>query len=154
MTNRIFYSTMAASMITVFFVLFSGCSASQKIRKQPVIPLPDQYRGEFVDDYDISYQIDSSLFIISPNDRFHIVKWNPVDNYFLVQNDSLNTYAPGLFGRIDVMNFEAMAPYTWGFCMIAYEAKSLSAAEQSVSDRAHPKTGCSGFPFTRMKRVE
>jgi hypothetical protein len=39
--------------------------------------------------------------------------------------------------------------------MSAYKAKTLEEAEKTtIANREAPKTGCGGFPFTRMKKVD
>ncbi|MEL7123328.1 MAG: hypothetical protein AAFO07_28025 [Bacteroidota bacterium] len=141
--------------LLIFYILIllcNGCSPYKKLEKTD--HLPTEYQGFFEDDYGISYQIDQEVFRLLPNDVYHIISWNPQQSYLLVQNDTSNTYAPGLFGKIDIMDFQGMEPYEWGFCLIAYEAKNLQAAIQASSDRNNPKVGCNGFPFTRMKRKE
>ncbi|HTD94098.1 MAG TPA: hypothetical protein VK644_09810 [Chitinophagaceae bacterium] len=48
-----------------------------------------------------------------------------------------------------------MAPFEWGFCLTVYNAKSDSLATQATpADRNHPRKGCNGYPFSRMKRAE
>lgn len=48
-----------------------------------------------------------------------------------------------------------MAPYTWGYCYSAYNAPSAAVAETvSVANRAIPRTGCNGYPFSRMRALD
>ena len=71
----------------------------------------------------------------------------------IAQNDSANAYAPGLWTRIDWVRLDGMAPYTWAFCLTAYDAPTRAAAEATPpADRATPRTGCNGYPFSRMRR--
>ena len=57
----------------------------------------------------------------------------------------------GLFTRIDWVRLD-MAPFTWAFCMTAYKATPADSAEATQpAKRDVPRTGCNGFPFSRMK---
>ncbi|PZR26839.1 MAG: hypothetical protein DI535_12600 [Citrobacter freundii] len=116
--------------------------------------IPSLLKGEFVDDYDIHYTVSDSLFFMHPRAKYHIIKWNTKDQYFIARNDTINPSEKGLYSRIDYMYFENMAPWGWGFCLTVYDAKTDAQAEtQAVADRKNPKKGCNGFPFSRMKRV-
>ena len=69
------------------------------------------------------------------------------------RNDTANTHAPGLWTRIDWVRLGGMEPYTWAFCLTAYDAPTRTAAEATpAADRATPRTGCTGYPFSRMRR--
>ncbi len=114
--------------------------------------VPDYLVGSFQDDYNIEYELTEKLFFQKPGTRFHILKWNIDDQYFIARNDSLNSYDPNLYSRIDWMKFEEMQPFEWGFCLTAYKAATPDSAEiVAVPDRNNPKTGCNGYPFSRMK---
>ena len=40
------------------------------------------------------------------------------------------------------------------FCISAYKEPTIESAEAvKVVDRATPKTGCNGYPFSRMKPI-
>jgi hypothetical protein len=61
----------------------------------------------------------------------------------------------GLYTRIDFMQFNNMQSWLWGYCLTAYNAKTDAIAEAAAqADRANPKKGCGGYPFSRMKRAE
>jgi hypothetical protein len=114
--------------------------------------VPDYLVGSFQDDYNIEYELTEKLFFQKPGTRFHILKWNIDDQYFIARNDSLNSYDPNLYSRIDWVKFEEMQPFEWGFCLTAYNAATPDSAEiAAVPDRNNPKTGCNGYPFSRMK---
>jgi len=116
--------------------------------------VPDYMDGTFQDDYNIEFEITKKLFFQKPNARFYILKWNMEEQYFIAKNDSLNPYDPSLYSRIDWMKFENMLPYEWGFCLSVYDAISADSAEVvNVVDRSKPKTGCNGYPFSRMKPI-
>lgn len=125
---------------------FSCASTTQKV--------PDYLIGSFQDDYNIEYELSEKLFFQKPGTRFHILKWNIDDQYFIAINDSLNSYDPNLYSRIDWVEFEEMQPFEWGFCLSAYNAATPDSAEAvTVADRNNPKTGCNGYPFSRMKPI-
>jgi hypothetical protein len=115
--------------------------------------IPSWVKGEFKDDYRISYSISDSLWMQLPNTKFHIIKWNLEEQYLVAKNDMGNPGEGGLYTRIDFMQFKDMAPFEWGFCLTAYKAEDSVTAEKTASaDRSNPKKGCGGFPFSRMKR--
>lgn len=114
---------------------------------------PAMLTGNFEDDYGNRYDISSSDWIQLPHGHFRIAMWDAEAMYLIAQNDSSNAYAPEKWTRIDWMILEDMAPYDWAFCLSAYEADTREEAEATqIADRTTPKTGCNGYPFTRMKR--
>lgn len=140
--------------ILAFLSIFILINCSEP--KTPSVPdrAPSILLGNFEDDYEITYTISDSLFTMEEHTIVHISEWNLEEQYFIGQNDSLNEYDPLLYTRIDWMTFEDMEPFMWGFCMTAYNASSAdSARTMQAPDRENPKTGCSDFPFSRMKRT-
>jgi hypothetical protein len=116
-------------------------------------PPPMLLLGEFVDDYGIKYRIGERTWLQLPSARYHIVKWATAGRYLIARNDSANKSDGGLWTRIDWLKLDGMAPYEWGFCLSAYNAPTAAAAESvSVARRDTPRTGCNGFPFSRMRR--
>ncbi|UTA70070.1 hypothetical protein [Emticicia sp. 21SJ11W-3] len=116
---------------------------------------PEIQKGNFMDDYKITYTINDTLWTQKPNAKYHIIKWNEKEQYLIARNDVGNPADGGLYTRIDYMAFENMSPFLWGFCLSAYNAPTAKAAEAvKIADRANPRKGCNGFPFSRMKRVE
>ncbi len=116
---------------------------------------PQMLKGSFMDDYKITYTINDTLWIQKPNAKYHIIKWNEKEQYLIARNDMKNRADGGLYTRIDYMTFENMNPFLWGFCLSAYNSQTEADAEAvKIADRANPRKGCNGFPFSRMKRVE
>src|SRR5688572_19206778 len=116
--------------------------------------VPPFLKGTFEDDYGIRYTINDTLWTQHPNAKYHIINCDTTEQYFLVQNDKANKTDGGLFTRIDYMNFTGMEPFRWGFCLTIYNAYTLEKAKAiTIADRRNPKMGCSGFPFSRMKRL-
>lgn len=66
----------------------------------------------------------------------------------------MNAYDPGAWTRIDWINLENMEPFEWAFCLGIYNAGSAQAAEAFTETNPQtPRTGCNGFPFSRMKKI-
>ena len=109
--------------------------------------------GEFVDDYGGRHTVSHEQWVQHPANRYRIVRWSPEGQYLIAQNDSSNRGAPRRWTRIDWMPLPGMPPYEWAFCFSAYDAATAAVAESSaVARRSTPRTGCNGFPFTRMRR--
>lgn len=115
---------------------------------------PAMIQGNFIDDYKITYTVNDTLWIQKPNAKYHIIKCNEKEQYIIARNDKNNPADAGLYTRIDYMTFENMSPFLWGFCLSAFNAPTEAAAEAvRIADRANPKKGCNGFPFSRMKKM-
>lgn len=132
---------------TILALLFLSCSTPQS--------LPDQILGNFEDDYGIRYEITNHAFTMQPNSIYHIVEINNDQQFLIAQNDANNKYDPELYTRIDWVNFEDMEPFQWGFCISAYNASSPDSIKSVKNiNREAPKTGCNGYPFSRMKPIQ
>lgn len=115
--------------------------------------VPASLLGEFIDDYDNRYSITPTEWTQWPHGRFHIVRWDTTRHYLIAQNDSANSSAGGKWTRIDWVTLDRMAPFEWAFCLSAYDATTAAAAEAVTIARPEtPRTGCNGFPFSRMRR--
>ena len=85
--------------------------------------------------------------------KYHLIQYNKEGNFFIARNDEANPSDQGLYTRIDIVYFSNMHPWRWGYCLTAYKATTMQEAIHAVSaDRANPKKGCNGNPFSRMKR--
>ncbi len=141
---------MKGFIVIILSVLFVGCFSS---RNTTSVKLPSWIKGQFTDDYAISYAINDTLFQLGSSARYHILEWDESQQYLLVRNDENNPSEKGLYSRIDYMQFTNMKPYLWGFCLIVYNAPNIATAKKVLpADRENPKKGCNGFPFSRMKR--
>lgn len=132
-------------------------AARQSAREGRMVHLSDAVpvwiKGSFTDDYNIKYAITDSLWTQKPGTKYWIVNHNAAEQYLLVRNDVGNSSEAGLFSRIDYMPFQNMAPFTWGFCLTTYDAKTPEEARtKAKADRSNPRKGCNGFPFSRMKQ--
>ncbi|HWR32886.1 MAG TPA: hypothetical protein VN451_05150 [Chitinophagaceae bacterium] len=138
----------------IFFpalLLLISCSAIQKLTT-PV--LPRWMKGNFSDDYDIRYTISDTMFSMDGLAKYHILSLNEKEQFLFVRNDTSNKTDKGLFTRLDYMRFTGMEPYTWGYCFTVYNAMdSMTAIRKKAADRNNPKSGCNGYPFSRMKVI-
>ena len=135
-------------LVLFLLIVLYSCSSPE------VDKVPEYLIGNFEDDYGISYSISDSLFEMEDHTKIHILEWNIEEQFFAGQNDSTNIYDPFLYSRIDWIEFEDMENFKWGFCMSAYNEVSLDSAKITKTvNRAVPRTGCNGHPFSRMKRV-
>ena len=116
-------------------------------------PIPAFLIGSFIDDYGIRYKVTDAEWFQLPRTRYHIVRWDVAGQFAIAQNDPANPSEGSLWTRIDWLELRGMPPYVWGFCYSAYNAPSAAAAETvMVANRTTPRTGCNGFPFSRMRR--
>lgn len=133
--------------------VFASCKAPSGAVTKKSVFVPAYLIGDFTDDYNIRYTINDSLWIQHPNIKYHLIQSNNSKQYLIARNDTDNPSEAGLYTRIDYMNFQDMESYKWGFCLTVYTAKTAKeAAIKEQADRQNPKTGCSGFPFSRMKK--
>lgn len=113
---------------------------------------PAELLGAFLDDYGNAFAVSRARFDQLPSARFHIVEWHPDERFFIARNDAANPSDAGAWTRIDWLPLEGMPPYTWAFCMTAFKAPSRDAARAAAPpDRSVPRTGCNGYPFSRMR---
>jgi hypothetical protein len=134
----------------------AACVPQRSVQQATTLPQTSALLviGEFEDDYGIQFQISHQEWFQLPDARYRIVSWRSDDQYLIAQNDSSNPSDPGLWTRIDWMTLSDMPPFEWAFCMSAYDAPTAADAERaSHAIRDTPKSGCNGFPFSRMKRT-
>ncbi len=105
--------------------------------------------GDFIDDYRSRHTITDTAWLHHPGTRYRITRWDSAGQFLIARNvDSTWT-------RIDWMALEAMPPWTWAFCIATWNAPTAdSAARVTIARRDAPRTGCNGFPFTRMRPAD
>jgi hypothetical protein len=131
-----------------------GCAPEAPASGDASPAAPALLAGRFVDDYATPHRIDDTLWVHGESTRYRIREWHPEAEYLLAVNDSSNRRDGGLWARIDWTRLVDSTGWSWGFCIAAWDAPSRTAAESArASDRATPRTGCNGYPFTRMRRV-
>ena len=149
---------MAKSATPIRFLLLLGlmlpvACAGTRTSPEPVA-VPEFLVGRFTDDYGSHYTISRLEWAQLPGTRYRIVHWDVLGQFALARNDVANPADGGLWTRIDWLQLSGMPPYEWAYCYSAYKAISLAVAETvSVARRATPRTGCNGFPFSRMRRI-
>lgn len=139
-------------LMTVVLLAASSCTdADPAVHEPPVAQPPALLLGEFTDDYGNGYRITSTTWMQLPHGRLNIRRWHPEEGYLIAQNDSSNSYAPRLWTRVDWVELTDMAPWTWAYCLSAYEAPTAAAAASTTIARSDSLlVGCNGYPFTRM----
>ncbi len=133
---------------------------------RPAAPLPrgpaapPSLLGDFIDDYGDRFTISATEWVQHPDSgyrntaRYHILRWDSAGQFLIAQNDSANPGAPGRWSRIDWLPLAGMPPWNWAFCLSAYDAPTAqAAAATTIARRDTPKTGCNGYPFSRMRRT-
>ena len=153
MSNRLDLVAQRVLLLTALCCLL-GCSAcSAALQQRTYGSPPPLLLGEFVDDYGIRYSISEQRWHQHPDARYRIVRWRADAQYLIAQNDSANPSDPGLWTRIDWIALTDMPPYEWAFCMSAYAAPTAEEAERTATaNRETPRSGCNGYPFSRMRR--
>lgn len=115
---------------------------------------PAMLLGDFVDDYGIGHRIDAGEWLQRPDTRYRVIAWHPDAQYLIARNDAGNRSDAGKWTRIDWLALPGMPPYEWAFCLSAWDAATQADAERAdIARRDTPKTGCNGYPFSRMRRV-
>ncbi|MFT5514690.1 MAG: alpha-L-fucosidase 2, partial [Rhodothermales bacterium] len=112
---------------------------------------PGALQGQFQDDYGIRYSVSEQEWQHHGYARYRVEYWNHEAQYLIAQNHAGNPTGAGLWTRIDWMQLD-MPPFSWAFCLTEYEADSADeAAAAGPPNRDEPRTGCGGYPFSRMK---
>lgn len=145
---------MFITMVIASVAGVNACASnSTRAAAAPVDGTPPAYvLGSFVDDYGGHHTINARAWKQGRNDEYRIVRWNADAHYLIAENNSTGPASLGRWTRIDWVKLENMAPYGWAFCFSAYEMKTAAAAESSMVAKAGtPRSGCNGYPFTRMR---
>jgi len=113
---------------------------------------PRDLIGTWADDYGSRHAVSDSLWAHDGANRYEILRWDSAGSFAIARNAASNPTDAGRFTRIDWIRFEGMAPWQWGFCLTTWNAPTAdSAARTTPARRDTPRTGCGGFPFTRLK---
>ena len=146
--------TLFLILIMMFCIESVAARQAGSMRSISHDTIPSLFKGNFIDDYGISYSINDSLWTQHPHSKYHIIVWDTLSQFILARNDDSNPAEGGLFTRIDYMKFRNMEPFQWGFCLTVYNAKTIEDARaEAKADTLNPKTGCGGYPFSRMRIV-
>ncbi|MEM6337047.1 MAG: hypothetical protein AAF752_10795 [Bacteroidota bacterium] len=142
----------AFSVVSVLLILV-GCAPRGVA---PGEGPPALVLGTFEDDYGSTYAITETTWHHQGYARYEIHSWmsGADKGYLVAQNAEDNPSAGGAWTRIDWVRLDDMAPYTWAFCLSAYEAATREEAASTTLARTDtPRTGCNGYPFSRMRKV-
>ncbi|QNN71039.1 hypothetical protein [Thermomonas carbonis] len=116
---------------------------------------PATMLGDFVDDYGIGHRVTEGEWLQRPDTRYRVVAWHPEAQFLIARNDAGNRSDAAKWTRIDWVALPGMPPYEWAFCLSAWDAPTQADAERAdIARRDTPKTGCNGYPFSRMRRVQ
>ncbi len=139
-------------LLVIVALVAAGCSTT-KVGRQVRSDTPSMLVvGTFVDDYDISYEISESVWAQGTT-RYNVQAWHNGDQFLIAQVDPSHATDGGKWVRIDWMPLRS-GDFTWAFCYTVYDATNAAeAASRAPADRSNPRTGCGGYPFSRMKRV-
>jgi len=108
--------------------------------------------GDFVDDYGIVYSVSESRWQHGTASRYDIVAWSVDEQYFVARNHDENPGEAGLWTRVDWVKLDDSSAFAWAYCYAIYDAATRAEAVVAPSSgRTTPRTGCNGFPFSRMK---
>lgn len=130
----------------------AGCALHADTMRDTPSPM---LLGDFVDDYGIGHRITDSEWLQRPATRYRVIAWHPEAQYLIARNDAGNRSDAGKWTRIDWIALPGMPPWEWAFCLSAWDAATQAEAERAdIARRDTPKTGCNGYPFSRMRRVE
>lgn len=137
----------------ICMALVCGCDKQTDSRSASNQP-PSFVLGNFTDDYGISYSITTKEWLMKPGQTFKIIEWNSEQQFAIAKNHSDNSSEGNRYSRIDFMLLDDEA-FQWGFCFSTFDAVSEQEARSVlIADRENPKTGCNGYPFSRMKAFQ
>jgi hypothetical protein len=115
---------------------------------------PDDILGDFEDDYGNRFTVTAGAWRLNDSARYAVMRWDADGGFVIAHNGPDNPGDAGLWSRFDWVLLEGMEPWTWALCTSAYDAPTPEAAiAAAIANRAELRTGCNGFPFSRMRRV-
>ena len=136
-------------ILFIFMIIIFGC----KTGKMAILIEP-YLTGEFQDDYNYNYTITHDKWMMKPDLEYEILKWNTENKYIITVNKDVAT-STNKYSRIDYVILDNMEPYTWCYCISAYDQESWEkAAAVLIADTNDLRKGCNGFPFSRMKKLK
>ena len=119
----------------------------------PASDPPAELAGSWQDDYGIRYEITDSTWRQLPAATYLVEQWERPGLWLVARNAAGNPSDGGRYTRIDWVILDSMLPWRWAFCLAIWDAPTAEAARRApASDRANPRTGCGGHPFSRMRR--
>lgn len=139
-------------LLAILVLLVPGFSAAQTSAR--VDSVPSALLGEFVDDYGARHTIERETWVHGEDARYHILEWDVASRVIIARNDDDNPSDGGLWTRIDWVLLES-GSYQWAYCYAVYQAATARAARLAPDTRRDtPRSGCNGFPLSRMRRFD
>ncbi|MFN0099009.1 MAG: hypothetical protein ACKVS7_10075 [Gemmatimonadaceae bacterium] len=136
------------SLLVVLALVLSAASCRVSLGGGSRAPFPT---GSFVDDYGSRHEISAVEWRQDAYTRTRIVRSHPTARYILGRSIPRDSTALGGWVRIDWIPLDS-PPYTWAYCIIAYDKPDAASAEAVATAKPEtPRTGCNGFPFTRLQ---
>lgn len=126
-------------------------SLHDRLFTEPRPPFPT---GRFVDDYGSVHRISAEEWRQDAYVQMRIRGVNPARRYLIGSAIPADSSAAARWSRVDWISLDG-APWSWAYCIIAYDRPSAALSEADTSARPEtPRTGCNGFPFTRMRAAD
>lgn len=156
------YATSAAAVaLYCTSACLAGCTGSPSTGQRDSNSqhsAPQLVLGSFEDDYGIRYSVTDSSWRQLPGPAMSVVEWDSAAQFVIVQNAAADSATDAIlspqFTRIDWRPLRGFPPYTWAYCYTVYDAETLGQARNADPPvRETPRTGCNGFPFSRMQRM-
>lgn len=108
--------------------------------------------GSHADDYGSRHAITAHRWTQDSTMRYEIAHWEVAQQFLVARNGEANPGDEGRWTRIDWLRLPGEDGWAWAFCLSAWDAPTAdSATRVATADRTVPRTGCGGFPFTRMR---
>lgn len=104
--------------------------------------------GHFVDDYSEERTVTPDRWTPHRGPALVVERWSVGEQWLLLRHPE-----SALWTRVDWVEFDD-SEWRWGFCLTSWDQPSADAALREgagVADRANPRIGCNGSPFTRMR---
>lgn len=141
-------------LLALALTFAGGCAGGAATRFAPAGQPPAIVLGTFEDDYGLRFEITPESWSQEPGATLVVVEWLDEVGSILARADpDGSSSSAGLWTRIDWVALDGMSPWLWGFCLAVWDAPTREAALAApAADRDHPRTGCNGHPFSRMRR--
>ena len=127
-------------------------SAPIRVGRSPDDP-PTSVLGGFEDDYGNRHEISDTVWQ-DVGTRYRVEEWRASQQYLIARLDDASAPGATAWARIDWVLLGDGSPWAWAFCISDWDAHTYAEARASgAADRADLRTGCGGFPFSRMRPI-
>ena len=141
-----------ACLLVLSVVVGPACAGTAASASDGPVP-PPLLLGAFEDDYGHRFEITPQSWSQEPGARLVVVEWLDAQRSILARTHPDDRGSEGeLWTRIDWVRLDDSAPWTWGFCLVIWDAPTRGAALAAPpADPDRPRIGCNGYPFSRMR---